>query len=131
MVQSSSRPTDISTGQSIDQSVGRLIGWLLGVGPCLACEIKFLRRAMRISNGQLTLLLVLTRARNENSYSTKVGPSVFSRLRVIAPPPALQTTHRCTRIAELLNFSVKRFCSPKYMRVFAPTGEAVSEEMVF
>lgn len=32
----------------------------------------------------------------------------------------------CTRIAELLNFSVKRFCSPKYMRVFAPTGEAVS-----
>ncbi|CAB1115055.1 unnamed protein product [Ectocarpus sp. CCAP 1310/34] len=31
----------------------------------------------------------------------------------------------CTRIAELLNFSVKRFCSFKYMRVFAPTGEAV------
>lgn len=44
---------------------------------------------------------------------------------------------RCTRIAELLNFSVKRFCSPKYMRVFAPTGEAVSlpvtrvDEMVY
>ncbi|CAM9254093.1 unnamed protein product, partial [Scytosiphon promiscuus] len=31
----------------------------------------------------------------------------------------------CTRIAELLNFSVKRFCSFKYMRVFAPTGEEV------
>ena len=35
--------------------------------------------------------------------------------------------HSCTRIAELLNFSVKRFCSPKYMRVFAPTGDAVSK----
>eukprot|EP00752_Nemacystus_decipiens_P007045 g6318.t1 len=31
----------------------------------------------------------------------------------------------CTRIAELLNFSVKRFCSFKYMRVFAPTGEDI------
>lgn len=39
-------------------------------------------------------------------------------------------TSRCTRIAELLNFSVKRFCSFKYMRVFAPTGEDVRTILV-
>ncbi|CAN0237967.1 unnamed protein product, partial [Discosporangium mesarthrocarpum] len=31
-------------------------------------------------------------------------------------------TLSCQRISELLNLSVKRYCSPKYMRVFAPTN---------